>query len=122
MTIIAKRALCAIAVICAACSASAPVAFAPDELLKVAVIPRNGEARRFSLSPDDARYAQLQKWLRDNQSGWVPYPATEPGFGVFISGADLRLQFLESTVLACHMKGACLQKATRDTDYSFLLK
>ncbi len=122
MIAILKRALPAIALLCAVCYGNPPIFFGPGEVLEVAVVPHAGEAKRFSLQPADNRYAQLQTWLGENQSGWFPYMATTPGFGVFVSGDHLRLQFLDSTVLACRMKEACLQKSTHESQYEFLVK
>jgi len=46
--------------------------------------------------------------------------ATTPGSGIYVSVAGGRLQFVGSMVLACPVNGACLQKAAKHSEYSFL--
>lgn len=88
----------------AACNAGTPFAFVPGETLELVVNENGREPMRTTLRLNDKRYSQITRWLEDHQSGWFPYLATTPSFGTFVSGADLRLQFLgaRGTALSSH--------------------
>ena len=116
----AKRLLVTLALICAGCTTTSPIEFATGETLSVVIITDSREPTRFTLLPTDARYVKLHQWLARNQSGWAPYLGTTPGRGVLVTGVNLRLQFLDSAVLACQTKGACLSRPVRQEDYEFL--
>jgi hypothetical protein len=117
----ARYARGALALLCAGCVTTPPIAFDADERLQVAIIQRGSETKRFVLEPTDPRHARLVKWLVDHPSGWSPYPATTPGYGTLISGANLSLQFLGTSVLACRPKEGCLQRSTRAPEDAFVL-
>lgn len=104
----------------AACNAGTPFAFIPGETLELVVIEQGREQRTTTLRLNDKRYSQITRWLEDHQSGWFPYLATTPSFGTFVSGADLRLQFLGAGVLLCPRTEACLYRSIDESEYEFL--
>ena len=103
----------------AACT-KIPLALPSGTPLSVSVQLSTEEPRRFELPPSSAKYHQLEEWISNNQYGWSQYLATTPGSAIYVSVAGGRLQFVGPMVLACPVNGACLQKAAKHSEYSFL--
>jgi hypothetical protein len=96
------------------------LAFPVDLPLDVMRITGNGQPTHYLLQPSSENYRKIQDWLAINQVGWSDYLATSPGRGIFVSAGELRLQFVETTVLAC--KQGCLYKSVSPSDYAFLVQ
>ena len=99
-----------------------PLAMPSGTPVSIAVQRSPEESQKFELPPDSAKYHQLEEWLSNNQYGWSHYLATTPGNGIYVSLPTGRLQFIGSLALACPADGACLQKAAKYSEYSFLEK
>ena len=94
--------------------------FPPDRPLEVVLLSGNGNPRSYQIEASDVRNVKLRTWLAANQVGWSIYPATPPGQGILVSGGELRLQFVGTSVLACQKKQACLQRNIKEAEYAFL--
>ena len=104
----------------ASASCAAQLAFPPSAPLEVVVLGGTGNPQRSSISPEDPKAVKLRAWLAKNQAGWLPYLATTPGRGIIVSGGELRLQFVGTSVLACPKQQACLHKSIGEGEYGFL--
>src|SRR5204863_5723915 len=92
-------------------------------LLLVTFIEKPGtrevDSKEVSLESGSAEYTRLQKWVAQNQTGWLPSVAASPAGGVAVNCGDLHLQFVQTTVYAFTDSGH-FQKQIREEDYAFL--
>ncbi|AMO23896.1 hypothetical protein UC35_14770 [Ramlibacter tataouinensis] len=80
----------------------------------------SGAPRALVLGPEDTRSVRLRAWLTRNPTGWSSYWATPPGHGIRVSAGELRLHFVETSVIACHSRKGCVYKQIKSEEYAFL--
>lgn len=90
------------------------------ESLKVFIYEYGRPSYEYTLSQSDEKYHKLMLWIKNNQYGWSPTPATYVP-RVLISSKTFSVNFIGESVVINYADGQFIKKVDQN-EYEFIQK